>query len=653
MDALLIASRTAHFAAAISLSGTFVFDRFIAASAFRKAGADMAPLHRHLRLLAWTGLALLVVSGAGWLAAIATDMSGKPLAAVLSGDTLRVVLTNTRFGEDWLLRLGAAAVLGGLLAAPAAVPRRIAAVFRWLELVLGLFLLASLAWAGHGAATAGAAGELHLAGDILHLLGAGAWLGILPPFVLLLTQARRGGATPPQLVLPITRRLSCVAMASVAVLLVGGVVNTWFLAGTVPALVGTQYGRLLLAKIALFVAMLVIAALNLLRLLPWLAVGPMPRTAGQLGRNALVEAALGLGVLVIVGVIGILPPGLHTEPGWPFPYRLDVAELTGGAALAATVTFALAAFAAIGVVAASAAARYRIAAGLTAGVVACTIAGALSLGPAVEQAYPTSFYAPAEPYAAASVMRGAAIYAQNCAACHGATGDGNGPAAAGLPIRPANLTEPHLFAHKPGDLFWWVGHGKGGEMPGFAQVLTPARRWDVINFVLARAAGDQVQQLGSHVSSAAGYPVPDFAFERNGRQDTLRRALGGGPVLLVLCSRDWPQARLRRLMAARARLAAGGLQVVTVSLDEPEGRAADDLCHSNLVWADVRATLSLFRSPDDGGETELMLDRNGDVRARWTARQPSGPPDSGTLIAEAARAARFAVTAPSHAGHGE
>jgi hypothetical protein len=106
-------------------------------------------------------------------------------------------------------------------------------------------------------------------------------------------------------------------------------------------------------------------------------------------------------------------------------------------------------------------------------------------------------------------------------------------------------------------------------------------------------------------------------------------------------------------MAARARLAAGGLQVVTVSLDEPEGRAADDLCHSNLVSADVRATLSLFRSPDDGGETELMLDRNGDVRARWTARQPSGPPDSGTLIAEAARAARFAVTAPSHAGHGE
>jgi hypothetical protein len=63
--------------------------------------------------------------------------------------------------------------------------------------------------------------------------------------------------------------------------------------------------------------------------------------------------------------------------------------------------------------------------------------------------------------------------------------------------------------------------------------------------------------------------------------------------------------------------------------------------------------LRLFRVRDDGGETELMLDRNGDVRARWTARQPGGLPDSGTLIVEAKSAARFAVAAPSHAGHGQ
>jgi putative copper resistance protein D len=652
MDLLLIAARTVHFAAAISLFGTFAFDCFIAAPAFLRAGADTAALDRPLRLLAWVGLGLLAASGAGWLIAIAADMSGKPVSAVMSGGTLGVVLSETRFGEDWLLRLGAAVLLGGLLAA-APVARRRAAAFRWADLVLGMFLLASLAWAGHGAATAGALGELHLAGDILHLLGSGAWLGTLPPFVLLLGLARCDGVLPTGLVHAITRRLSLVAAISVAVLLVGGIVNTWFLAGTVPALVGTQYGRLLLAKIALFVATLVVAAVNLLRLSPRLAADATPRTSGQLRRNALGETGLGLGVLAIVAVIGILPPGLHSEPGWPFPYRLDVSELSGGAALAASVAFAFAAFGAIGAVAAAAAARYRIAAGLAAAVVLGAVAGALPLGAAVEPAYPTSFYAPAQPYAAASVERGAAIYAANCAPCHGTTGEGNGPAASGLPIRPANLTEPHLFAHAPGDLFWWVGHGKGGVMPGFAQVLSPARRWDVINFVLARAAGDQARRLGPHVSGAGAYPVPDFAFERDGRQDTLRRVLAGGPVLLVLCGRDPPPTRLRQLIAAQPRLASGGLQVLAVSLGEPEGPVADRPSLGIRASAGVQAMLGLFRSPDDAGESELMLDRNGDVRARWTARQPHGLPDSGTLIAAAARAARFAVAAPSHAGHGQ
>lgn len=654
MNTLLIAARAVHFAAAISLFGSFVFECFVAAPAFRRIGADLAPLRRRLECLAWAGLALLIVSGAGWLAAIAADMSGKPLGAMLSGGTLGVVLTETRFGEDWLLRLGGAVALGGVLAAAPLSRRRSTAASAWIGLVLALFLLVSLAWAGHGAATAGAAGDLHLLGDIAHLVGAGAWLGTLPPFVLLLVWARRSeGTIAPRLAHAVTRRLSLVAVISVAILLAGGLVNTWFLAGTVPALVGTAYGRLLLAKIALFVAMLVVAAVNLLRLSPLLSLGAAPRTVRWLGRNALVETGLGLGVLAIVAVIGVLPPGLHTEPGWPFPYRIELAELTGGAAIGSAVGFVLAALGAIGAVAAAAAARHRMAGGIAGAAALCAIAGALPLGDAVEPAYPTSFYAPAQPYAAASVMRGAAIYADNCASCHGPAGDGNGPAAVGLPIRPANLTEPHLLAHKPGDLFWWVGHGKGGVMPGFAQVLPPARRWDVINFVLARAAGDQVRQLGSHVSAAVGYPMPDFAFERDGRQDTLRRVLAGGPALLVLYGRDPPTVRLRQLATARQRLAAAGLRLLAVSLGEPADPTADRPRLAVRVAADVEAMLDLFRSPDDAGETELMLDRNGEVRARWTAHQPGGLPGSDTLAAEAVLAARFAAAAPSHAGHAE
>ena len=52
-------------------------------------------------------------------------------------------------------------------------------------------MLASLAWAGHGGATPGRPGDLHLAADMLHLLAAGAWLGTLIPLALLLAETRR------------------------------------------------------------------------------------------------------------------------------------------------------------------------------------------------------------------------------------------------------------------------------------------------------------------------------------------------------------------------------------------------------------------------------------------------------------------------------
>ena len=291
-------------------------------------------------------------------------------------------------------------------------------------------------------------------------------------------------------------------------------------------MVGTEYGRLLLAKIGLFAAMLVVAAFNLFRLTPRLAAGAArnspSRTIAQLARNAGIETGLGLAVLAIVGVLGTLQPGLHTEPGWPFPVRLDLDALREGSRiLLAGLALAACAFA-IAAVVAAAAGHYRRMAVLAAGLALCLAIGSIPLRPAIEPAYPTSYYAPAEPYAAASIARGAAVYTKNCALCHGAMGHGDGPAAAGLPIRPADLTAPHLFAHSPGDLFWWVSHGRDdGVMPGFAGELSANQRWDVINFIRARAAGVLASEIGSGVTASAALQVPDFAFEAGGVQHTL------------------------------------------------------------------------------------------------------------------------------------
>jgi hypothetical protein len=147
--------------------------------------------------------------------------------------------------------------------------------------------------------------------------------------------------------------------------------------------------------------------------------------------------------------------------------------------------------------------------------------------------------------------------------------------------------------------------------------------------------------------------MPDFAFEKGGVQSTLRRVLKQGPVLLVLFAPPAPLVRLRQLAAAGPRLAATGLRVLAVDLSPPaEGRQNERKKLPVVGVSDaVKLALALFRSPKDGGETELLLDRNGDIRARWTAAKAAGLPDMQTLAGDAASAARFTVAAPSHAGH--
>ncbi len=652
MDNLLIAARALHFTAAVSLCGIFAYRCLVAGPAWRQSGIDLIDLtdfagRRGLDRLAWSSLGLALISGAAWLLLQSSMMSGRPLGQAVAQGVVGVVLTRTRFGEVWIMRAVFAAALGVCLLAVRR--RRIAGAADWAALVSSILFLGALAWVGHGGATPGAAGRLHLAADILHLLAAGAWLGMLIPLALLLADARRHrDPDRARLAWLATARFSNIATAAVAVLFAAGLVNTWFLAGTIPALIGTLYGRLLLLKVAIFAVMLGLAAVNRLRLSPRLAdrdAGARP-AIGQLRRNALIEAGCGIAVLAIVGALGMLPPGLHTEPVWPLPFRIEFIALGWPADAVLAALALLACLCAVGIAGSAAVGHYRRAIAPLAALLLSLFAGWIVLRPAVAPAFPTSFFASPEAYAAPSVARGRAIYAASCAICHGASGRGDGPAAAGLPIRPADLTAPHLFGHAPGDLFWWVSHGAGHNvMPGFAGAISTRHRWDVINFVLARAAGVLSRGIGPEIRPQAGFPVPDFAFEQSGRQQTLAELLKHGPVLLVLFAPPAPTARLAQLAAAGPQLAAAKLDVLAVDT----GPVAAPVPETVSVSDEVRSVLALF-APQQG-VTELMLDRSGVARARWTSSSGSGLANAAALAADAGRVARFAAAMPSHAGH--
>ncbi|MBJ9974605.1 FTR1 family protein [Pseudomonas sp. S75] len=92
--------------------------------------------------------------------------------------------------------------------------------------------------------------------------------------------------------------------------------------------------------------------------------------------------------------------------------------------------------------------------------------------------------------------RGASLYAQNCAICHGDSGAGDGPAGVGLEPAPANLRSlERLDQLSLFDLYNTLGLGiEGTEMPSFADQLDERQRWDVAAYIAGFSADPQTAQ---------------------------------------------------------------------------------------------------------------------------------------------------------------
>ena len=175
--------------------------------------------------------------------------------------------------------------------------------------------LSTLAWTGHGAVNEGWIGWAHLSADILHLLAAGAWVGALAGLVLLVMRpASRADAAHLRLTHSALHGFGAVGTVVVLTIVLSGLINSWLLVGpgNVAALGTGLYGRLLLAKLALFGAMLGFAALNRFRLTPAfeqaIASGDHDRAASALRRSLSAETACVIVILLIVAWLGTLSP---------------------------------------------------------------------------------------------------------------------------------------------------------------------------------------------------------------------------------------------------------------------------------------------------------------------------------------------------------
>jgi len=599
-------ARGAHVAAVLSIFGTAVIRALVAPAALVQIQAEARrTIQRRLARLIWTSLIIAVVAGGLWLVLEAYDLAPEAgFASILQ--TIPIVLLETHFGVLLIARLGILLIACLMFAMGRGTG--LASVAAGLAgLAVGL-----QAGLGHGISMAGSLGVSLTLAEILHLLSAGAWLGgLLGLFVLVdLMPSDRAAIA--------LRRFSCLGLACVAVLAATILVQGWVLIGGLAGLIGTDYGRVALLKIVFFAGLLGLAALNRFRYMPALGGRQEPDSRRLLKRSIVAETGIGLAAVMAAGLLLTLPPAMHAQPYWPFARRFSLVVLAEPFLRDIVVRGVLEVTAAsilLGV-----AIRVRRFRWISLAVAAVFVwLAAPHLGLLFVPAYPTSFYRSPTGFTSASVVRGSELFRQNCTACHGREGRGDGPVAKSLAIPPADLTAEHLFAHSDGELFWWLTQGMVGPdgglvMPGFGDRLDEDDRWNLIDYIRAHNAGLAVAPQGQWTRPMK---APDASVTLNDKAVALSSLRGRLLQAIAVGSHTRP--------APPSLPSDTGIALTRVSLS-PDTDA----------WAAYSIVSGIAPEALEG--TEFLIDSDGWLRGVFKPVSPGVWPDLEAFLAAARHA---------------
>lgn len=105
------------------------------------------------------------------------------------------------------------------------------------------------------------------------------------------------------------------------------------------------------------------------------------------------------------------------------------------------------------------------------------------------------------PGATPDIERGAAIFAQDCSACHGVSGLGDGPQAAELPFPPAPIGDDEFAGlHSPEEWFQVLSAGRLERfMPPFSGLLDVQQRWDTLAYVFSLGLDPEFIDVGEQL----------------------------------------------------------------------------------------------------------------------------------------------------------
>lgn len=627
------------------------------------AGSFNTPwVTRLARLLPW--LALILLLGLLGILVTTTAQATGVAENAWRPDAWLGLIQNTRMGHIWAGRMVCALIVFGIV-----LYVRYAPGARWRYVLCAT--AAALTLVVGSLASHSAAEEFSLISILpyaLHIILASVWFGALPAFLLVVLTATRQPAqaeavrsgvqsstlqrmnalfrpeeTAQSGILAL-KRFSVMAMPVMLAIIATGVIITDRMVDTsYAALVSTQYGWLLNTKLALLAVVLMIAARARSTWLPLFAQGQDLAAAGgqRLRKWVRIEFVLALGIVLLATIVANTVPAKHAIiQNWPYPFRFSIAATWGDESVMARVWAGLALLVLAGGAIVSGRIKHwskkrRI--GIPAVLVIAAMAAALP--PLAIDAYPETYRKTPVPFDTISISNGSALFAEDCVACHGPQGKGNGILAKTFAKPPVDmLTEPHTAKHTAGDFFHWLTYGiPDTGMPLFADKLSEEDRWDVVNYLHAMSRGYQARLMSPRVKPNQPQPSmgpPNFSYvAHDGSSGTLKDFREQKTVLLVMFSWPQSQARLEQLRQAHERLSGSNTQILAVPMNDPDPQEMAAITASlpfpvvTQGAAEITRSYALFRRtldrPDLLGEgslpghMEFLVDRYGYLRARW------------------------------------
>jgi len=289
------------------------------------------------RIFSLPTLLLIFFADIGVLLGQAMMLTGGQFAQAFSPTILLGLINGGSFGIYWSMRQ--IVVILALLATSYAIfvkqrSKVFAEIFSWVNLLLGLALLIALTLSSSANSGSGGIALFAVLADWLHLLAAALWIGgvlyittTYLPFLTAMPIEKRVGS-----LVSVLARYATLASTGIILTAVTGPFEATTRMASGTQLLATAYGRVLIVKVLVVVALLVISIYQLFVLRPTLAkdykkykdVPEAKNTEGSIemqGRRLMNmlhwAASLGVAVLLCTGLLsvfaGTLTPGTATQ----------------------------------------------------------------------------------------------------------------------------------------------------------------------------------------------------------------------------------------------------------------------------------------------------------------------------------------------------